>query len=143
MLTLLRRARYLEILPVRYFKRSGSLVVVPRKVRSKDKVIVDLKALGAILEGVRASRDNVVMVRTNKESLDRLDELVEGGIANSRSEAAAFLIAEGIKARQGLFDRISEKIEEIRRTKDELRLLIEEEDRGQPAPAKGSEPPAP
>ena len=94
------------------------------------------------LEGVRSSRDNVVMVRTNKDSLDRLDELVEGGIANSRSEAAAFLIAEGIKARQGLFDKISEKIEEIRKTKDELRLLIEEEDGGQPAPAKGSEPPA-
>ncbi len=95
------------------------------------------------LEGVRSSRDNVVMVRTNKESLDRLDELVEGGIANSRSEAAAFLIAEGINARQGLFDKISEKIEEIRKTKDELRLLIEEEDREQPAPAKGTEPPAP
>ncbi len=95
------------------------------------------------LEGVRSSRDNVVMVRTNNESLDRLDELVEGGIANSRSEAAAFLIAEGIKARQGLFDRISEKIEEIRKTKDELRLLIEEEDGGPPAPAEGTKPPAP
>ena len=95
------------------------------------------------LEGVRSSRDNVVMVRTNKESLDRLDELVEGGIANSRSEAAAFLIAEGIKTRQGLFDKISEKIEEIRKTKEELRLLIDEEDSGQPAPAEGTGSPAP
>ena len=93
------------------------------------------------LEGVRSSRDNVVMVRTNKESLDRLDELVEGGIANSRSEAAAFLIAEGIKSRRGLFDRISEKIEEIRKTKEELRLLIEEEDSGQPAPTESAQPP--
>ena len=80
------------------------------------------------LHGVRSNRDNVVMVRTNKESLDRLDELVEGGIDNSRSEAAAFLIAEGIKSRQGLFDRISVKIEEIRKAKEELRLLVEEED---------------
>ena len=80
------------------------------------------------LHGVRSTRDNVVMVRTNKSSLDRMDELVEGGIANSRSEAAAFLIAEGIKARQGLFDRISEKIEEIRKAKEELRLLVDEED---------------
>ncbi len=95
------------------------------------------------LQGLRSNRDNVVMVRTNKESLDRLDELVEGGIASSRSEAAAFLIAEGIKARRGLFDRISEKIEEIRKTKEELRLLIEEEDGGQPAPAEGTGPPAP
>ena len=88
------------------------------------------------LHGVRSPRDNVVMVRTNKESLDRLDELVEGGIANSRSEAAAFLIAEGIKARQGLFDRISEKIDEIRKAKEELRLLVDEEDRdGDRSPA--------
>ncbi len=94
------------------------------------------------LQGVRSSRDNVVMVRTNKESLDRLDELVEGGIANSRSEAAAFLITEGIKARQGLFDKMSEKIEEIRKTKEELRLLIEEEDGGQPAPAESKQPPS-
>ena len=95
------------------------------------------------LRGVRSSRDNVVMVRTNKDSLDRLDELVEGGIANSRSEAAAFLIAEGIKARQGLFDRISEKIKEIRMAKEELRLLVDEEDGDgdkSPAPDAADEP---
>ena len=93
------------------------------------------------LRGVRSNRDNVVMVRTNKDSLDRLDELVEGGIANSRSEAAAFLIAEGIKARQGLFDRISEKIEEIRRAKEELRLLVDEEDGDKsPTPDAADEP---
>ena len=37
------------------------MVVVPRKVRSKDKVITDLKALAAILEGVRASGKTVVL----------------------------------------------------------------------------------
>ncbi len=53
-------------------------------------------------------------VRVNKESVAKLDELVEGGLVGSRSEAAAFLIAEGIKARHGLFERIAEKISEIR-----------------------------
>ncbi len=37
------------------------MVVVPRKVRSKDKIIPDLKALGAILGGVRASGKTVVL----------------------------------------------------------------------------------
>jgi rfaE bifunctional protein nucleotidyltransferase chain/domain len=37
------------------------LVVVPRKVRSKDKVVTDLKALAAILDGVRASGKTVVL----------------------------------------------------------------------------------
>ena len=79
------------------------------------------------VQGMRGNRDNVVMVRVDKASLDRLDELVEAGIMGSRSEAAAFLIAEGIKARQPLFDRIGEKIQEIRRAKEELRQMVDEE----------------
>ena len=78
------------------------------------------------LQGVLAARENVVMVRLNKESVARLDELVESGVVSSRSEAAAFLISEGIKKRRGLFDQISEKIETIRKAKKELRDLIEE-----------------
>ena len=80
------------------------------------------------IQGMKGSRENVVMVRVDQESLDRLDDLVESGIMGSRSEAAAFLIAEGIKSRQGLFDRIAEKISEIRRAKEELRQLVEEGD---------------
>ena len=79
------------------------------------------------VQGMRGNRDNVVMVRVDKASLDRMDELVEAGILSSRSEAAAFLIGEGIKARQPLFDRIAEKIQEIRRAKEELRQMVEEE----------------
>ena len=79
------------------------------------------------VQGMRGSRDNVVMVRVDKASLDRLDELVEAGIMGSRSEAAAFLIGEGIKARQPLFDRIAEKIQQIRDAKDELRRMVDED----------------
>ena len=80
------------------------------------------------IQGMKGSRENVVMVRVDRESLDRLDDLVEAGIMGSRSEAAAYLIAEGIRARQGLFDRIGEKIGEIRRAKEELRRLVDEDD---------------
>ena len=80
------------------------------------------------IEGMRGNRDNVVMVRVDRASLDRLDDLVEAGIMSSRSEAAAYLIAEGVKARQGLFDRIGEKIGEIRRAKEELRQMVDEGD---------------
>lgn len=37
------------------------MVVVPRKVRSKDKIITDRKALAAILQGVQASSKQVVL----------------------------------------------------------------------------------
>ena len=78
------------------------------------------------LRGALASRDNVVMVRLNEESVVKLDELVESGIVKSRSEAAAFLISEGAVARAQLFERIAEKTEMIRRAKEELRNLIDE-----------------
>lgn len=83
-------------------------------------------------QGIRSSRDNVVMVRIDAESLARLDELVDAGIMGSRSEAAAFLISEGVKGRQALFDRIAEKVQEIRRVKDELRNLVDIEGEDMP-----------
>ena len=85
------------------------------------------------IQGMKGSRENVVMVRVDRASLDRLDDLVEAGIMGSRSEAAAYLIAEGIRARQGLFDRIGEKIGEIRRAKEELRRLVDEGDDADPS----------
>ena len=78
------------------------------------------------LQGALAGRENVVMVRLNKESLSRLDELVDAGFVSSRSEAAAFLIGEGVKAKSDLFQRISDKIGRIRKAKDELKELLEE-----------------
>lgn len=82
-----------------------------------------------ILEGVRGSgRDSVVMVRVNADSRERMDELIEADLVGSRSEAAAFLIAEGIKARQELFERISSKIDDIRRAKEELQRLLDEQE---------------
>jgi|GEM_PF-638714 hypothetical protein len=75
----------------------------------------------------RGNRDNVVMVRVDDDSLAKLDELLDAGIVNSRSEAAAMLITEGVKAKQGLFDRITAKVEEIRKAKEELRRMVEDE----------------
>ena len=64
------------------------------------------------------------MVRVDKDSLDKLDELVEAELAGSRSEAAAFLISEGIKSREPLFDAIAAKVSEIRKAKEELRKML-------------------
>lgn len=59
------------------------------------------------IEAVRTKRDNVVMVRVSRESLAKLDELADCGLTNSRSKAAAFLIAEGVKARKDLYAKIA------------------------------------
>ena len=79
------------------------------------------------INAVRTTRDSVVMVRLSKDSLERLDELVDSGVTNSRSEAAAFLIEEGVKARSDLFDKIAEQTRVIREAREKLRQLLEEE----------------
>ena len=72
-------------------------------------------------------RENVIMVRVNQESLKKLDELVDAGLFKSRSESAAFLIREGIKAREDIFSIINEKINEIQKLKEELKNIIDSE----------------
>lgn len=72
-------------------------------------------------------RDNVIMVRVNKESLNKIDELVDAGLFKSKSESAAFLIREGIKARKDIFTIIKEKIGEIQKLKEELKNIINSE----------------
>ena len=79
------------------------------------------------INAVRTTRDSVVMVRLSKDSLERLDELVDSGVTNSRSEAAAFLIGEGVKARSDLFDKIAEQTRVIREAREKLRQLLEDE----------------
>ncbi len=81
----------------------------------------------SLVDGVRGTgRESVVMVRVNRESQERMDELVEVGLVGSRSEAAAYLIAEGIKSSEDLFSRISSKIDDVRRAKEELDKILNE-----------------
>ena len=72
-------------------------------------------------------RDNVVMVRVNEGDLNRIDELVDSGQFNSRSEATAFLISEGIKAKQQMFEKMAAKISQIQNLRTELGAMIAED----------------
>ena len=117
-------------------KRPRVIAIEVDKVKGDDSVS---EAIGEVLggavgesvrttiEAVRSKRDNVVMIRVSRESLAKLDELVDCGLTNSRSEAAAFLIAEGIKARKDLYDKISEQSRVIREAKERLKELLDDE----------------
>ena len=83
------------------------------------------ESISKAIESALAARDHVVMVRVNDDSIKKLDALVQSGIFKSRSESAAFLISEGIKAQEPLFERISEKIEEIERLRSELKSIVQ------------------
>lgn len=75
-------------------------------------------------------RNNVVMVRVDEENLNRIDELVETGQFNSRSEATAFLIHEGIKSKHQMFDQMADKISQIQDLRTELEAMIAEDTKG-------------
>lgn len=81
------------------------------------------KALGNALQ----DRANVVMVRVNNDSLSYLDMLVEADVTKSRSESAAFLINEGIKTNETLFNRIREITDQIASLKAQLRESVKGE----------------
>ncbi len=73
------------------------------------------------------NRDNVVMVRVSDEALRYLDMLTEAGITKSRSESAAFLVNEGIRASSQLFGRIEEIIDQITALRQQLSAIVAEE----------------
>ena len=78
------------------------------------------QALGSALQ----DRANVVMVRVNNDSLHYLDVLVEADITKSRSESAAFLINEGIRANESLFNKIGDITDQISALKAQLRESV-------------------
>ena len=69
-------------------------------------------------------RDTTVLVRLSEGSSDAIDTLVSAGIFKSRADAAAFLIDEGIKAQNALFQRIQDKLGEIEKLREELRHSV-------------------
>ena len=94
----------------------------------KSALAAMFEGIDETVESVRGKRSNVVMVRVSQDSLDRLDDLVECGLTRSRSEAAAFLIAEGVKARTDLFDKIADQTRLIREAKERLKELLKDEE---------------
>lgn len=79
-----------------------------------------------IERAISAKDDYVAAVRLSPEAQEKLEQLVQAGVFSSRSEAAGFLIDEGIKTQTALFEHVGQKLAEIERLKNELRGLINE-----------------
>jgi Arc/MetJ-type ribon-helix-helix transcriptional regulator len=64
-------------------------------------------------------RFNVVASRIGDEELRSIDMMVEAGLFETRSEAVAYLVSEGIKARKDVLDKVASALEDIRRLRKE------------------------
>lgn len=77
-----------------------------------------------IERAMSAKDDYVVAVKVSHEAQEKLEQLVQAGVFRSRAEAAAFLIDEGISTQTALFDRVKQKLTEIERLREELRVMV-------------------
>ncbi len=83
----------------------------------KENVLIRLS------EGLEG-RSNVVMTRLNDDDLKLIDALVEVETFKSRSEAAAFFIKEGIRARGDIFQEVMPTVEKIRNLKEQAKKTL-------------------
>ncbi len=92
-------------------------------------------------------RANVVASRISDDDLRLIDMLQEAGIFSTRSEAVAYLVSEGIKARRDMLEKVSASLEEIRATREAAQAKVdalrqEIGIRNPPAKPTADEPPA-
>lgn len=86
-----------------------------------------VESLKKTIDRALSSRNTVLTIRVNDDANRNLNTLVEAGLFKSRSESAAFLIEEGIKQQEAIFQKISQKMEEIEKLKGELSEIISKE----------------
>jgi hypothetical protein len=107
--------------PVEEVKRKEK--TLPARPSLKD-ALERIESIGKEMSVALRDRFNVVQVRVNDDSLRYLDMLVEADITKSRSESAAFLITEGIRANATLFERIGEITDQIAELRSQLKVIV-------------------
>jgi Arc/MetJ-type ribon-helix-helix transcriptional regulator len=89
---------------------------------AKVKVVCVAPDLGASVRDLgRSPRENVVMVRVDQDTLQKLDAWVETGAVKSRSEAAALFIREGLQVRGDELDELADALQSVEQAKERLR----------------------
>ena len=78
------------------------------------------------MSGAGQARDHVVTCRVDDRTLGAIDALVEAGVYNTRSEAAARLILAGIEASQPLLAKVQTAVAEIRKVRQEAQAAAQE-----------------
>jgi Arc/MetJ-type ribon-helix-helix transcriptional regulator len=86
-----------------------------------------IEQLASEIKTAFKGRNNTLMVRVDQDTLDRIDQLVETELFSSRSEAAAFLLSEGIKKQEPLFGKLNDSTEKIKDLRNSMKGIIAEE----------------
>ena len=88
----------------------------------KMKVVCIADDLRSSLDALgKSARDQVLMVRVDKDTVEELDAWVETGAMKSRSAAAAFFIREGLQVRSSEFGELKSAVDAVAEAKARLR----------------------
>jgi Arc/MetJ-type ribon-helix-helix transcriptional regulator len=91
------------------------------------RVVCVAASVGEALDAMgKFTRDQVVMVRVDQETVRKLDAWVETGAVKSRSEAAALFIREGLELRDQELEELGDAIDAVERAKEQLRKRVRE-----------------
>ena len=108
-------------------KELGDLEIDLGDLKAGVKVVCiapDLKSSAEKMSGKQ--RDQVVMVRVDEETRDRLDAWVKTGAVKSRSEAAALFIREGLEVRADELEKLREALREVEEAQERLQQKANE-----------------
>lgn len=83
------------------------------------KIRPEIMRLTTSISSAGRTRDNVVTCRVDNGTLSALDALVEAGVYDTRSEAAARLILAGIEANLPLLETVNDAVAKIRKVREE------------------------
>lgn len=88
----------------------------------EDTVNTVAEMTGKTIEEIkRMKREIVVSVRFDRDTMEKINMLVESGICKNKSEAVAYLTKKGIEVKEDLFEYLEDKLKEIRKIREDLR----------------------
>jgi len=83
-----------------------------------------LGSLGKAIVTTAQDVSSLMLVNVDADTREQLDLLVDSGVAESRREAAAVLIQEGLQNRNTVFDKIRQTNMQIAALRQQMRTLV-------------------
>jgi len=82
------------------------------------------ETLGKAIVNTAQDISSLMVIQVDGDTRERLDMLVEAGVAKSRREGAQLLINEGAKTKQEIFDKVERTHAQIQALKAQMRSLV-------------------
>jgi hypothetical protein len=97
---------------------------MPSLTKIVDETAKVMESLGKALIKTAQDVSNLMVVPVDKVTRAQLDLLVEAGVAETRSKAAASLLKESVQNRQEIFEKVEKTRAQIASLKEQLHSLV-------------------